>query len=56
MRAHCAAGAARTAKPARRAERRMHGVKKSNQEKGHPGAAVSGHPALRLRRVIPEVR
>ena len=39
---HCAAGAARTAKLARRVEGRSPTSRESNQEKGHPDAAVSG--------------
>jgi hypothetical protein len=35
----------RTAKPARRAEGRMPGVKRSNQEKGYPAYAPRGHSA-----------
>ena len=33
----------------------LRGQREGNQEKGHPDAAVSGHPALRLRDAAPEV-
>ena len=34
----------------------LRGQEKSNQREGHPDAAVSGHPALRLRNATPGVR
>jgi hypothetical protein len=42
LRGHCAAGAARTAKLARRAKGRSPQSEKSNQREGHPDTAVSG--------------
>jgi hypothetical protein len=43
----------RTAKPARRAEGRMPGVKKSNQKKRHPDAALDGPSTRRVREARP---
>ena len=45
---HCAAGAARTAKPARRAEGRMPGVKRKR-----PSSALAGHSARQVREPRP---